>query len=244
MRFVGHAALLLVLAASSAAAQSVDAGVGADAAALPARRPGTTGGLSSADLPGLVKRRDGSYAYQGNGFDAVIATDGTVRMKDSFFRARLALRPVRLHDEVQPKNNALGNGTWSFTFFELKYDLMGYLESKLGNDPYRSERRWFLERTRALREELTLQSIADSTQHALRTIWSQAGLHFDERRRRTFALWDESGEDEPGQLCRAQVVAFVREHCPRDSGLGFSDAELRTLNATRKSRAAFAPYDP
>jgi len=61
--------------------------------------------------------------------------------------------------------------------------------------------------------------------------------------RRTFAVWEECTEDARGQTGRAVVERFVRERCPEEDGRGFTVDELQTLNARRKSRARFAPYD-
>jgi len=45
-----------------------------------------------------------------------------------------------------------------------------------------------------------------------------------------------------GEKARAQILAFIRRHLPADSGDAYTDAELRTLNAKRVSKARFAPY--
>lgn len=209
-----------------------DAGAAAPPAVVQGRKASSAPTTVTADAPELTKQTNGTYTYRGRGFDAVIDRDGTVRMHDSFVRARLTLKPMRTL-----------SGDWVVTFFEIKYDIMGWLERKMRNDPYRSERRWFFERTHELREQLAFRAVSEKMQTLLHALWSQAGLDFAERRRRTFALWDESSEDEFGELCRGRVLDFVRERCPRNTMLGFSDEELRQLNESRRSRALFAPYD-
>jgi hypothetical protein len=183
------------------------------------------------EAPVLSRKATGGYRFTGNGFDATIDPDGTVRMRDRFVSSRIRLR-------ARPINQT----DWVLTFWETKFDLFGWLDRKMGNDPYRSERRWFLDGTRDLREQLATGAAVENVRVAMHAIWNRAGLDFAERKRRTFALWDESSEDDFGQVGRAQILKFVREQCPRDSALGFRDEELRTLNAGRRSRTLFAPY--
>jgi hypothetical protein len=197
---------------------------------------------SAADAPGLVKQADGSYRFRGNSFDAVINRDGSLKMKDRFGSARSVFKYTKMPEDTSRKLNDNTNGTWSLSFLEAKYDIFGWLDKKHSKDPYTAERRWFLEHTAALREQLAGRALVERTQHALLTIWSLAGIDFAERRRRTFALWDDSPEDSFGQRARDTVIKFVREHCPRDSGMGFPDTQLQTLNAKRRSKALFAPY--
>ena len=162
----------------------------------------------------------------------VIETDGSVRMRDVFARARFGLFP-----------RPMGNGEWRVNFFETKFDLFGWLERKFKkSDPYRSERRAFFGGTLELREQLAITSTRAHMEGALQALWSRPGLDFAERKRRTFALWDESSDDEVGQLGRAQVVEYIRKHCPADGPRGFSPELLQSLNATRRSRLLFAPY--
>jgi hypothetical protein len=89
---------------------------------------------------------------------------------------------------------------------------------------------------------------------ALNGIWNRVGLSLAERKRLTFTLWDDSSDDELGEsrsarvrarakLGRAQVIAFVREHCQQQGARGFSAADLVALNAKRRSARAFAPYE-
>jgi hypothetical protein len=191
----------------------------------------------SEEAPRLVARRDGSYEYKGRGFDAVVERNGNLRMRDRFVRAGFIDQPTELRNDKW--------GTWTTYVFEFRYDLAGWLMKMFGRkDPFQSERRWFMEGTRDLREQLANQNLASEMRKALHAIWSKAGLTFEERRQRTFALWDESAEDEFGQIARTELESFVRERCPEDSPLGFRDEALRALNQTRRSRAQFAPYGP
>lgn len=185
------------------------------------------------ELPDLIKHDNGTWTFQGNGFDATIERDGTVRMRDRFARAKFGFFP---------RKNPL-NGEWSCSFFEIKYDIFAWLDKKIGkNDPYRSERHWFLAGTFDLRQELATKAAQNKVREALNTIWNRASLSLAERKRLTFTLWDESAQDEQGEIGRAQVIAFVRERCPEDGGRGFSAEDLTALNAKRRSVRRFAPY--
>ncbi len=233
----------MLLALQPGARASADGGVavaGADAGP-PARDQSSADPTwyhdHSGEAPRLVERRDGSYEYKGRGFDAVIEPNGNLRMRDRVVRTRFIDQPTALRDDKW--------ATWTTYVFEFRYDLAGWLMKMFGRtDPFRSERRWFMEGTRELRERLASQSLASEMRKALHAIWSKAGITFEERRQRTFALWDESAEDEFGQIARTEVESFVREHCPEGSPLGFSGEALRALNQTRRSRALFAPYRP
>jgi len=57
-----------------------------------------------------------------------------------------------------------------------------------GADPHRSERRWFLERTRDLRAQLSSRAVVKTMHAVLEAIWTTVGIDFAERKRRTFAL--------------------------------------------------------
>ncbi len=255
-RALGIAALLVVAEAVSARAQGVDlspraAARGAipsvelgDAGASSAPPEGNGASRSTVERPPLFpgrrreevpleRRSDGSYRYQGVGFDAVIERDGSAVMRDKFGKARFVLSPVQF-----------ANGLWGFTFLKARYDLFGLLDRVFHNDPFRSERRRFLIATRELRDQLATEAYARSAgalERALEMIWSAGGLSFAERRRRTVALWEEQAEDEVGRLGRALIVRFIRQRCPAESACAFSDQELRDINAKRES-APFHPY--
>ncbi|HEX5660954.1 MAG TPA: hypothetical protein VFX59_27365 [Polyangiales bacterium] len=94
--------------------------------------------------PTLKPRAGGGYTFRGNGFSALIATDGSVHMVDNFRDASWIFRPSAGEDGL-----AAG-----FKFFSVKFDIFKRLDRALGNDPFQSERRWFLDRTRTLREDM------------------------------------------------------------------------------------------
>jgi hypothetical protein len=183
------------------------------------------------DEPKLVLKANGTYTYKGQGFDATIERDGSVRMRDSFVQIG---RPFAVRRAT--------NGQWFISFWETRFDFLAWLEKKFGNDLYRSERRWFLEGTRDLREKLAIEHTARTSQTEVHALWSKPGLSFAERKRLTFTMWDESAEDEYGQVGRTAVEEFVRAECPEGSGRGFTPDELAAFNKKRKSREPFAPY--
>jgi hypothetical protein len=226
--------LLSAAISASAAAQS-DGGVGDAATLTPNARLNArlAPDRRQPELPELTKRNDGSFAFRGNGFDATIERDGTVRMRDRFVRARFGFFR---------RQNAM-TGEWSWSFFEIGFDIFAWLDKKIGkNDPFRSERHWFLAGTFDLRQELATKAAQSRMREALHGIWKRMGLSLSERKRLTFTLWDDSSEDELGAIGRAQVIAFVREHCPQEGARGFSVEDLAALNAKRRRGPAFAPY--
>lgn len=96
------------------------------------------------DEPKLQARPEGGYLYRGRGFDATIEPDGHVHMKDRFGTFHIPFVPFQSAD-----------GEWRIAILGGSFRLFEWLDRKIGkNDPYVSERRWFLERTRALRERL------------------------------------------------------------------------------------------
>lgn len=129
------------------------------------------------------------------------------------------------------------------------FDLTAWAEHMAGNDPYRSERRWFLERTAALRDQLAHALLRERLHQAetevatkLQTIWSDPEKSLARQKFETFELWDECSDDEIGLRCREIVEAYVAEHCPLGSVCAVTAEDLSVFNAQRRTRAAFAPY--
>lgn len=180
--------------------------------------------------------RKARYRYRGVGFDAIIRADGSVA-----YRSKTGLQAMG----GQAKSiDGEPISTFGLGFHDAPADKL------LGRDTHASERRTFLEQTRALRELLH--------ERATRVALARAEAHLSQRlgvialrlqtgddrraRRELFALWDECSEDEVGATARKRIEAFVREQCAVDSALAFSSAELSALNQKRSSRAPFTPY--
>jgi hypothetical protein len=180
--------------------------------------------------------RSARYHYRGLGFDAVIQADGGVRFrgKDG---VHLAFIPAMLVTGHSAATFGVAVGRELFS-------------PRKARDPHASERRTFLDRTRALRTHLY--------QHALRAALARADQQLtltlanlevqlergnDRNARATlFELWDECSEDELGAVARARVERFVREHCVPGTPLGYEADELAALNARRASKAPFEPF--
>jgi len=145
---------------------AIDADSAADAAVSP-RQPSAEERLNRAiaqgvpshvdTIPDPILRPDprGGYRYEGKGFDAIIRADGSVDMRDRYGSVIIPLVPFRTPD-----------GKWHVPLgFGGTVKLFEWLDRKFGkNDPYASERRWFLERTRPLREKMDLDHYGKASQ--------------------------------------------------------------------------------
>lgn len=173
--------------------------------------------------PELHPRVDGSYDFQGHVFAARIAPDGEVSFED------------------RPNVQVSGLGG--------SFDITDAIERRLGNDPYSAERRWFLRETEALRARLAAEVWEEDAPRRLAHF--RAGLARTwarraparERRASLFEAWDECAEDGVGAEARAATLAFVRDRLPAGSPDAFRASELVELNARRRSRARFSPYE-
>lgn len=138
---------------------------------------------------------------------------------------------------------------------------MGGLADLLTRGKTARARREFLDDTAPLRARLRAEYQRVREREALaalgerlRSIWSDPTLDAATKRRRIFELWDDCVEAGPTpsteDAARAQasakarrvIEAFVRREAPAASREAFAPAELRRLNAARRSRASFDPY--
>lgn len=136
------------------------------------------------------------------------------------------------------------------------FDITDGLMRHLGvGDPYASKKLAFLDATRDERVQMGAKHRAEQlartdllVRENLERLW-RAVRDPAARRQALFELWDEVVESgdarvvEAGAAARRQIVGFIRARLPAGSALGYSASELRTLNASRQSRTAFAPYD-
>ena len=119
-----------------------------------------------------------------------------------------------------------------------------------------------LAKTEALRERLRRQvrdeAWTDAERRQLdevRRVWNSEVLTAQARRRKIFKLWDElapdpaTGLSEEDRTRRDRAIALQRRIerlaamlAPEGSADAFSEAELKRLNAGRKSTRAFEPY--
>ncbi|MFT3692253.1 MAG: hypothetical protein QM831_03875 [Kofleriaceae bacterium] len=133
------------------------------------------------------------------------------------------------------------------------YDPTEIIMRRNNIDPYSSNKKQFLDKTRDERYEIgkeykkkqLLQS-AVIAQKNLAYLWAKVS-DAQERKDELFAMWDEcaeTGTDElvaGGAAARAQIVGFIRAK-KTDGQLVFTEAELAAYNAKKKSSAPFAPY--
>ncbi len=138
---------------------------------------------------------------------------------------------------------------------------MGGLADLLTRGKTARARREFLDDTAPLRARLRAEYQRVREREAiaalgerLQAIWSDPTIDGATKRRRIFELWDDCLEADPttsiedaarataSAKARRVIEAFVRREAPPTSPAAFEPAELRRLNATRRSRASFDPY--
>lgn len=124
---------------------------------------------------------------------------------------------------------------------------------RMGIDPYARAKLAFLDRTRdqraAIGERHRHRQLARSTelmQRHIDRLWATTG-ELAARKLGLFELWDdcaETGSDEliaGGAAARALVIGVIRARLRgRDA---YTTAELAQLNARRRSKRVFAPYE-
>ena len=140
-------------------------------------------------------------------------------------------------------------------FGGCKMALDDALMRRHGIDPYASAKRQWLDKTF---EERAALGLANRKEDLARSAeFMQKNVHYAwqhtrdaaERKEALFELWDdcaESGDDDlvrGGAAARDYLVGFVRAHLPPGSADAFTADEIAKLNAHRKSRAAFDPYN-
>jgi hypothetical protein len=189
--------------------------------------------LSTRPPPRLRHRRDGSYAYDGLGFEATIGPDGTVVFAER--HARLQGPGI---DEV----------TGELHLLRVPFDLNDEVMRARGDDPYAAERAWFLRETEALRDRMQdgalvreAGAVAGMLEPRLDRVWSSGGPG-EARRRQLFELWDDCADDAVGAVARRAIEAFIRRCLPAGSADAYPAAEVAALNARRVTGTPFAPY--
>lgn len=179
----------------------------------------------------LVPKSDGSFLYTGRGFNARIDANGGLTITDRFSRASVVLDPQPLDEH-----------NWVVWFFRVTTGLLDRLDKAFGNDPFRSERREFLEKTRDLRMAVLERNTVQALERALHAIWSAASRSPKQKRQAIFSLWAQCSADAYGARARRRIEQYVRERCPRGSACEYPPGELRALNAGRAAEHSFAPY--
>lgn len=144
------------------------------------------------------------------------------------------------------------------------------LRAASGIELYQQEKKRLLEATFELRLQLAISFAQDKLDRRLQSLyrelldsWTDASNSEAERREALFRRWDECEEGLPvalpgfadadtselddmrrsaGAQARETIERFVRRQLPEGSPQAFTAEELRRLNASRRSRARFAPY--
>jgi hypothetical protein len=180
--------------------------------------------LAKRDPPQLQREVDGAYSYRGSVFGARIGLDGQVAFQDK----------AGVH--IGPGGASLG------------FDLTDAVDSLMKHELYSAEKRWFLDQTVALRDQLAdafrvaelaraKRSLEQELERIVASTTSAAHKHDA-----VFALWQDCGDDADAASVRRVVEAFVRKRMPEDSDVGFNAVELERLNAARTGMRPFDPY--
>ncbi|HKP56582.1 MAG TPA: hypothetical protein VJV78_07680 [Polyangiales bacterium] len=186
--------------------------------------------LAPRDPPVLHREADGGYRFNGHVFTAKIEPDGQVRFADDSVASLQG-----------PATNGPGVGA--------KFDLTDAIQRAMGDESYSAEKRWFLEQTAELREQLSSAARAKERaagrrylERELEGILLAHELDPAQKRARVFEVWQDCGDDADSADTRRLVEVFVRARMPEGSELGFSPAELARLNAARRGLRQFDPY--
>jgi hypothetical protein len=117
------------------------------------------------------------------------------------------------------------------------FDVFGWADKLAHNDPFRSERRWFLERTRPLREQLACADLSAAAQlsreqleQSLARIWRYSTLTCERRQQETMRLWAAAALNKQPDVMRASIERFMQMQDGRDPGCSWSARALREAN--------------
>ncbi|HEY0988412.1 MAG TPA: hypothetical protein VGD80_15215 [Kofleriaceae bacterium] len=136
-----------------------------------------------------------------------------------------------------------------------RLEVTDWLMRSKGIDPYASRKLKLLDTTRDERVQIgnrhraqQLAMTPQIVQRNLTHLWA-ATPDTAARKQALFDLWDECAETgDPAVVAAADaarrlVIAFIRTHLPAGGPDAFTPAELDALTRTKRSRAAFQPYD-
>lgn len=171
------------------------------------------------------RRSDGSYAWQGHRFTAIIQPDGSVDFED--------------------QGNVQTDGFSTSGSFDAMDAIMG----AAGQDPYGYERERFMRETEELRHRLEAEHRRQQMARGLRglrgrlsRVWGTESRSHAQRRRRIFQIWDEIAEDGSSAGARELVITFIRETLPQGHEHAYTTAEISRFNGERESTERFEPY--
>lgn len=224
--------------------------VGAEGPPVSVHRDGKPRSFEDA---GFRTRRNGKQVFRDETgrFTATLGADGRVKFKDM---------PVAIsRDPMTGAPKGLGMP-----------GLAEGLRAASGTELYQQEKKRLLEETFELRLQLAIGFARDKVDRRLKSLyrelmqqWQDDGESEVERRKALFRRWDECEEGLPvtlpgfagaasselddlrrnaGDQARETIEGFIRRHLPAGSPQAYTEEELRRLNASRQSRARFAPY--
>ena len=136
--------------------------------------------------------QDGTYHFKGHAFKAIVEQDGSVTFDEGY------------------KQGAT-----------IAFDLSDRLMRRRGEDPYRVEKRWFMEGTEELRQQLFERWRAKQTMIALRKlrgrllrISEDGTLNDRQKAARVVAMFQDTADDEAGGAARTTIAEFVANRMP------------------------------
>lgn len=186
---------------------------------------GKLAGEKKDDYP-LESLGKNGYVYNGPSFSARIMPDGQVNFDDKSIR--------------------------DFKGLSGGFDLTDLIMKGKKEDPYRHEKKKFLEATSAKRAEMARQVRDEQIRSSLEElpwrcdeIWRDHRRGPGERRNLLFALWKETADNDDGlgdagEKARGVIEKFIQHYLPAGSVDQFSDEELARLN--RRGGRKFDPY--
>lgn len=217
---------------------------------------------------GLRRMSDGSYLYidPNARFTARFQPDGQVFFADRWRRPSGTNRQKGKCCGMAPEGVMALN---PFLGAPMKGPLEWFLEA-YGYDLTTGAKTALLERTRELRTRLAvawhLKNLArrlKMLEPELLQIWSDQKMPLADRKTYLFERWDECDEYfaiDPGEIppdaivkidearmqtaedARRRIERFIRRHLPQGSRRGYTEADLKRLNARRVSEQSFRPY--
>jgi hypothetical protein len=135
------------------------------------------------------------------------------------------------------------------------FEVTDWLMRRHGQDPYAARKLAVLDATRDERVAIgkrhrtaELARTPEIVHRQLEVLWAGT-TDLAARKQGLFELWDdcvETGDPEvvaAAGSARRMIIGFLRAHLPAGSPDAYTPAELAALARTRRSQAAFAPYE-
>lgn len=149
--------------------------------------------LTQREPPRLRRHKDGTFRYRSHVFEATVEQDGSVSFADG--------------------HKVFESG--------VRFDLGDRILRKHGEDPYREEKRWFLESTSELRDELADRWNAKQLRRALLKlrgqllrVWEDPALTHGEKATRLVGIFKDTADDDAGAAAREAIAEFVQARTP------------------------------